>query len=175
MALVANAKFSLSLGCIRKYYFGSWFLCFCCSTMSYRMCMQVTNTISLYKLTNALLLFICFKFFNISLKNSGTLWLLIPIPGFRDFSFFLSSTFVYQPILIKGSMTSKVIQGHIIQPFILKSTFCLIYFVLFVLLIDRKNKYCWTLWKSKDNIWLVQRQHLPCTKTTFALYKDDIG
>ena len=60
------------------------------------------------------------KFFYISLKNSGT-------PGLWDFSFFLSSTFVYEPILFKISMnadivktkffhkssiTSKVIQGH---------------------------------------------------------------
>ena len=54
-------------------------------------------------------------------------------------------------------MTSKVIQGHKIHPFILKST--LIYFVLFVLLIDKKTN---------------ATEHFERTKTTFALYKENI-
>ena len=80
------------------------------------------------------------------------------------FSFFLFSTFVYEPILFKISMnanivktqfffitscmTLKVIQGHKLQPFYLKFTF-----LLFVLLINWRNKCCWTLWKNK--VWLI--------------------
>ena len=33
--------------------------------------------------------------------------------GFRDFSFFLSSTFVYEPILIKISMKANIVKTHI--------------------------------------------------------------
>ena len=32
-------------------------------------------------------------------------------------------------------------------------------FLLFMLLIDWRNKYRWTLWKNK--VWLIQRRHLP--------------
>ena len=32
--------------------------------------------------------------------------------------------------------------------------------LLFMLLIDWKNKCRWTLWKNK--VWLIQRRHLPC-------------
>ena len=33
-------------------------------------------------------------------------------------------------------------------------------FLLFMLLIDSKNKSRWTLWKNK--VWLIQRRHLLC-------------
>ena len=68
---------------------------------------------------------------------------------------------------MKSIMTSKVIQGHKQWPFYLKFTFSSV-----LLLIDWRNKCRWTLWKNK--VWLIQRRHLPCKKTKFALYKDDI-
>ena len=76
---------------------------------------------------------------------------------------------------LEWSMTSKVNQGHKRRPFYLKIHFYFnIFFVLFVLLIDWRNKCCWTLFKKKGNIRHEQRQHLFCTKNTFVLYKDDI-
>ena len=41
-----------------------------------------------------------------------------------------------------------------------------------MLLIDWRNKCCWTLWNHK--VWLIQRRHLLCKKTNIALYKDNI-
>ena len=84
------------------------------------------------------------------------------IPGFRipwiwDFSFFLSSTFVYEPILLKiskkSSMTSKVNKGHKQWPFYLKIH---IFFYLCYWLIEETNA----------------AEHYERTK--FDLYKDKI-
>ena len=109
-------------------------------------------------------------FFYISLKNFGTPGFRdSEIPWFRDFSFFLSSTFVYELILLKISMNANIVKTH---PFYkikydLKGhsrsqTTTILFknslFLLFVLLIDWRNKCRWTLWKKK----IIQRQHLPC-------------
>ena len=51
-----------------------------------------------------------FKFFYITLKNSGTPW-------FRDFSFILSSTFVYEPIMLKISMNANIVKTQIFYKF----------------------------------------------------------
>ena len=40
------------------------------------------------------------------LRDSGT-------PGLRDFSFFLSSAFVYEPILLKISMNANIVKTQI--------------------------------------------------------------
>ena len=106
------------------------------------------------------------KFFYISLKklwDSGILWL-------RDFSFFLSGTFVYEPILfkismnanivktqffIKSSTTLKVFQGHKQWPFYLKIHFSSVY------VID---------WLKKQMLLnIMKEQSLTYTKTTFVL------
>ena len=84
--------------------------------------------------------------------------------GLRDFSFFLSGTFVYELILIKVSMNanivktqifhklmaSKVIQGQKRRPFYFNIHFS---YVLFVLMIYLKRKM------YRDNICLIQRRH----------------
>ena len=93
-------------------------------------------------------------FFYISLKNSG-------IPWFRDycnFSFFLSNTFVYEPILLKLSINVNIVKMQIFHKikydlrghsrsqkmtFLIKNS----PFLLFMLLIIWKNKCRWTLWK----------------------------
>ena len=92
-------------------------------------------------------------------------------PGLRNFSFFLSNTFVYEPILLKLSMNANIVKmlifheikydlrGHSrsqIMTFLIKNS----PFLLFMLLIDWRNKCRWTLWKNK--VWLIQRRHLPC-------------
>ena len=62
-------------------------------------------------------------------------------------------------------MTSKVIQGHKRRPFFIENApfllFCSSY-----LLIEETN--------AADH-FERPRRHLPCTMTTFTLYKDDIG
>jgi hypothetical protein len=107
------------------------------------------------------------KFFYISRKKLRD----SVIPGLRDFSFFLSNTFVYDPILFKLSMNANIVKmqifhkikydlrGHSrsqILTFLIKN----LLFLLVMLLIDWRNKCCWTLWKNK--VWLIQRWHLPC-------------
>ena len=106
------------------------------------------------------------KFFYISLKklwDSGIMWL-------RYFSFFLSGTFVYEPILfkismnanivktqffIKSSTTLKVFQGHKQWPFYLKIHFSSVY------VID---------WLKKQMLLnIMNEQSLTYTKTTFVL------
>ena len=92
-----------------------------------------------------------------------------------DFSFFLSSTFVYELILlkilwmptmwrrkyvIKSSMTSKVIQDHKQWPFNLKLTFSSFYVIDWL--------------KKQMPLNIMKEQSLTYTKTTFALYKDKI-
>ena len=42
-------------------------------------------------------------------------------------------------------------------------------FLLFMLLIDRRNKCRWTLWKKK--VWLIQRRHLPCFNLNLRSYE----
>ena len=59
---------------------------------------------------------------------------------------------------VKSSMTSR---SQTIT-FLFKNSL----FLLFMLLIDWRNKCRWTLWKNK--VWLIQRWHLPCKKTKFA-------
>jgi hypothetical protein len=41
-------------------------------------------------------------------------------------------------------------------------------FLLFMLLIDWKNKCCWTLWKNK--VWHIQIRHLPCFDLNLRSY-----
>ena len=121
------------------------------------------------------------KFFYFSLKNFRTMWLR----GYCVlYSFFLSRTFIYEPILIKKkSMNANIVKRQIFHKmkydskghsrsqkmtFSYKNSLFLIYFILFVLLIDWRNKRRWKIMKE-------QKQHLTCTrtKTTFALYKDN--
>ena len=40
--------------------------------------------------------------------------------------------------------------------------------LLFMLLIDWRNKCRWTLWKNK--VWIIQRQHLPCFDLNLRSY-----
>ena len=93
------------------------------------------------------------NFFYISLKNSG-------IPGLWDFIFFLSSTFVYEPILFKISMNADIVKTHFFYKikydhsitFLFKNSLI----ILFMLLIKETNA----------------AKHYQRTK--FDLYKDDI-
>ena len=75
-------------------------------------------------------------------------------PGFWDFSFFLSNTFDYEPILLKLSLNANIVKMQIFQQI--------------KLLIDWRNKCHWTLWKNK--VWLIQRRHLPCFNLNLGSY-----
>ena len=92
------------------------------------------------------------------------------IPGLRDFSFFLSNTFVYEPILFRLSMNANIVKmqifywikydlrGHSrsqIMTLLIKNS----PFLLFMLLIDWKNK-----------VWLIQRRHFPCFDLNLRSY-----
>ena len=101
------------------------------------------------------------------------------IPWLRDFGFFLSNTFVYEPILLKLSMNANIVEMQIfykfkyelrvhsrsqIMTFLIKNEL----FLLFMLLINWRNKCRWTLWKNK--VWLIQRRHLPCFNLNLRSY-----
>ena len=93
------------------------------------------------------------------------------IPWLRDFSFFLSNTFAYEPILLKLSMNANIVKMQIFQKiksdlrghsrsqiitFLIKNS----PFLLFMLLMDWRNKCRWSLWNNK--VWLIKRRHLSC-------------
>ena len=101
------------------------------------------------------------------------------IPWLRDFSFFLFNTFVYEPILLKLSMNANIpmmqifykikydLRGYSrsqIMTFLIKN----LPFLLFMLLIDWRNKCRWSLWNNK--VWLIQRWHLPCFDLNLCSY-----
>ena len=82
-------------------------------------------------------------------------------PWFRDFSFFLSSTFVSELILLKIYMNANIVKIQLFYKtkYDLKGnsrsqTTTLLFknslFLLFVLLIDWRNKCRWTLSKKFD-------------------------
>ena len=61
-------------------------------------------------------------------------------------------------------MAPKVNKGHKQWPYYLKKKL----FLLFMLLIDWRNKCRWTLWKNK--VWLIQRRHFPCFNLNLRSY-----
>ena len=89
--------------------------------------------------------------------------------GRRNFSFFLSSIFNYEPILIKISVNANIVKTQIFcqMKYDLKGhLFKNPLFVLFVLLIEEKMPL--NIMEYQDDICLVQRRHLSYRKTTLA-------